>query len=97
MVIKKVIDDRVKQKAGRLIRQSIEFAFSNYPQLNEYIRLHAQEMSEEVMRKHINLYVNNYSLDLGTEGKKAIIQLLKISESVLKKNIALPDQLFLPN
>ena len=33
---------------------------------------HAQEMDEEIMRKHIDLYVNDYSLDLGMEGKKAI-------------------------
>ena len=35
------------------------------PILNDYITQHAQEMSEEVMRKHIDLYVNDYSIDLG--------------------------------
>jgi 1,4-dihydroxy-6-naphthoate synthase len=36
------------------------------------VKNHAQEMSEEVMRKHINLYVNDYSLSLGETGKKAV-------------------------
>jgi 1,4-dihydroxy-6-naphthoate synthase len=36
------------------------------------VREHAQEMSEDVMRKHINLYVNDYSLDLGEEGLRAV-------------------------
>ncbi len=96
IVVKREIDEVITMKVDRLIKRSIEFAFFNYPRINDYIRSHSQEMSEEVMRKHIDLYVNNYSLDLGAEGKKAIIQLLKISESVLKKNIAVPDQLFLP-
>ena len=63
--------------------------------MNDYIRFHSQEMSEEVMRKHIDLYVNEYSIDLGNKGKAAIKELLNISEKVYNKNIQLPDQLFL--
>lgn len=55
-----------------LIRKSVAYAFENYPSLPPYVVQHAQEMDEEIMRKHINLYVNDYSLDLGMEGKKAI-------------------------
>lgn len=77
IVIKRNIDTAIQQKIDQLIKKSIEYAFSNYPSLNEYIRIHSQELSEEVMRKHIDLYVNNYSLSLGTEGKNAIITLLK--------------------
>lgn len=60
------------------IRESIRFAFSNYPQLNDYIRMHAQEMSEDVMRKHIDLYVNDYSLNLGEAGIAAIGELVSV-------------------
>jgi 1,4-dihydroxy-6-naphthoate synthase len=59
-------------KINRVLRRSVEFAFANPKSGLEYIRSHAQEMSEEVMYKHIELYVNKYSLDLGEEGKKAI-------------------------
>jgi 1,4-dihydroxy-6-naphthoate synthase len=37
-----------------------------------YVRQHAQEMSEDVMYRHIDLYVNGYSLDLGDDGKRAV-------------------------
>jgi len=78
IVIKRNFDAAVQEKVDRLIKKSIEYAFSNYPQLNDYIRKHSQEMSEEVMRKHIDLYVNNYSLDLGENGRSAIKKLLEV-------------------
>ena len=78
IVIKRNFDAAVQKKVDRLIKKSIEYAFSNYPQLNDYIRKHSQEMSEEVMRKHIDLYVNNYSLDLGENGRSAIKKLLEV-------------------
>lgn len=61
-----------------LIRKSMEYAFSNYPELPPYVKDHAQEMSEDVMRKHIGLYVNDYSIHLGTEGKNAVKKLIGI-------------------
>ena len=85
IVINRNFDIQLQQQVDRLIQKSIKYAFSNYPQLNDYIRKHSQEMSEDVMRKHINLYVNNYSIDLGEKGKTAVKYLLDI----YKKNNAL--------
>jgi len=65
-----------------LIRKSIEYAFDKYPALNDYIRSHAQEMSEDVMRKHIDLYVNDYSLHLKAEGRNAIRKLFEVYNSI---------------
>src|SRR3569833_168346 len=62
----------IQQKINRVLRRSVEFAFENPKSGLEFIRSHAQEMSEEVMYKHIELYVNQYSVDLGAEGKRAI-------------------------
>jgi 1,4-dihydroxy-6-naphthoate synthase len=62
----------VQHKINRVLCKSVEFAFANPKSGLEFIRQHAQEMSEEVMYKHIELYVNKYSVDLGEEGKKAI-------------------------
>jgi 1,4-dihydroxy-6-naphthoate synthase len=62
----------VQHKINRVLRKSVEFAFANPKSGFEFIRQHAQEMSEEVMYKHIELYVNKYSVDLGEEGRKAI-------------------------
>jgi 1,4-dihydroxy-6-naphthoate synthase len=62
----------VQHKINRVLKKSVEFAFANPKSGLDFIRSHAQEMSEEVMYKHIELYVNKYSLDLGEEGRKAI-------------------------
>jgi 1,4-dihydroxy-6-naphthoate synthase len=64
-------------KVNRLIRKSLEHAFANYPTLPDYVKEHAQEMDEVVMRQHIDLYVNNYSLTLGRDGENAITTLLQ--------------------
>lgn len=78
IVIKRKITTNLQKEINTLIKKSIEYAFQNYPSLNDYIRNNAQEMSEDVMRKHIDLYVNKFSLDLGREGKKSIKKLLKV-------------------
>lgn len=74
----------VQQKINRVIKRSVEFAFANPKSGLEYIRSHAQEMSEEVMYKHIELYVNKFSVDLGVEGKKAVKLLF---DTALQKEI----------
>ena len=62
-----------------LIKESVEYAFKNsYSILPEFVKCHAQEMSEEVMRQHIDLYVNDFSIDMGDTGKNAIKQLEKV-------------------
>ncbi len=66
----------------KLIRKSIEFAFENYPVIPAYTRQHSQEMSENVMRQHIDLYVNDYSLKLGDKGKAAVLKLMEVFEQV---------------
>ncbi|MEO6229006.1 MAG: 1,4-dihydroxy-6-naphthoate synthase [Ferruginibacter sp.] len=95
IVIRKDIDLPVQQKIDALIKKSIDYAFSKYPELNDYIRLHAQEMSEAVMRKHIDLYVNNYSINLGEKGKHAIKELLKVYENTSGSQGRIPADIFL--
>ncbi|NRF41674.1 menaquinone biosynthesis family protein [Pedobacter foliorum] len=79
IVINRNLDREVQEKVNRLIRKSVEFAFANPKSGIDFIKQHAQEMSEEVMYKHIELYVNKYSIDLGTEGRKAIDVLFKLA------------------
>ncbi|MGZ8557242.1 MAG: 1,4-dihydroxy-6-naphthoate synthase [Chitinophagaceae bacterium] len=74
-------------KINELIRQSLEYASASYPLITGYVKQHSREMSEEVMRQHIDLYVNNYSLDLGIDGKDAINKLF----TVYKKINNMPD------
>ncbi len=54
------------------IRESLAFAYANGAAIAPYVREHAFEMDEDVMRAHIDLYVNDYSVDLGEEGVAAI-------------------------
>jgi len=62
-----------------LIKQSVQYAFKNsYEILPDYIKIHSQEMSEDVMRQHINLYVNDFTIDMGDTGRKAIQKLVEV-------------------
>lgn len=78
IVIKKSIEIDLQQKINRLIKESIEYAYKQYPLLNDFIKENSQEMSEAVMLEHINLYVNNYSLSLQREGREAVLKLLEV-------------------
>ncbi len=62
----------LQKKIDRVIRKSIEYAFAHPESCMDFVKVHAQEMSEDVMKKHIALYVNEYSKDLGELGKKAV-------------------------
>ncbi len=77
IAIRRDIDYDIMQTFDNILRSSIEYAFENPESGEAYVRAHAQEMSKEVMYKHINLYVNKYSIDLGNIGKKAIHNLLE--------------------
>ena len=72
----------IMQQVDQLIAKSVEYAFNNYPAISEYVSSHAQEMSEAVMRQHIDLYVNNFSRDMGETGKKAIETLVRIYQQM---------------
>lgn len=72
----------VAVKINALIRKSLEYAFSNYPVIPDYVKEHSQEMDESIMRQHIDLYVNNYSLELGPAGREAVVTLLDVFKKV---------------
>jgi 1,4-dihydroxy-6-naphthoate synthase len=72
IVIKRGLPDAVKQSVNRVLRRSVEYAFAHRDASLPFVREHAQEMSEAVMYKHIDLYVNEYSVDLGDEGRRAV-------------------------
>jgi 1,4-dihydroxy-6-naphthoate synthase len=83
IAVSRSIDNEVSLKIDKLIRKSIEFSFANYPLITDYVKQHSQEMSEDVMRQHIELYVNNFSIDLGNDGKQAIETLYKVAATQL--------------
>jgi 1,4-dihydroxy-6-naphthoate synthase len=94
IVMKKTFDSALQQKVDGLIKRSLEYAFANYPLITDYVKQHSQEMSETVMRQHIDLYVNNYSLQLGPDGKAAVHTFMDIYKQ-LKKVAAHDEEIFL--
>lgn len=94
IVMKKTFNSALQQKVDALIKRSLEYSFKHYPLITDYVKQHSQEMSETVMRQHIDLYVNNYSLQLGAEGRSAVNTFLDIYEQ-LKKVAAHKKDIFL--
>jgi len=72
IVVNRALPEEVRQKVNRVVRRSVEYAFANRAASLPFVRAHAQEMSEDVMYRHIDLYVNEFSVDLGPEGRRAV-------------------------
>lgn len=74
------LGEGLNKKVNKIIKKSIEYAFANRAEPMNYIKEHSLELSEDVIRQHVNLYVNNYSIDVGQEGEKAVTELLLRAE-----------------
>jgi 1,4-dihydroxy-6-naphthoate synthase len=72
IVVRRSLSDDVKRALNRVMRRSVEYAFANPKASLPFVRAHAQEMSEDVMSRHIRLYVNEYSVALGEQGRRAV-------------------------
>jgi 1,4-dihydroxy-6-naphthoate synthase len=93
IAIRRSLDKDLQRKVDALIRKSLIYSFDHYPALSEFVTRHAQEMEEGVMRQHIELYVNDFSLDLGEAGRNAIYTLYE-SYSGVHKPLVPAEQLF---
>ncbi|WP_316802279.1 1,4-dihydroxy-6-naphthoate synthase [Pedobacter nototheniae] len=80
IVINRNLERDVQLKVNRLIRLSVEYAFAHPKSCIDFIKQHAQAMDEAVMYKHIELYVNKYSINLGDEGRKAVDTLFTLAQ-----------------
>jgi 1,4-dihydroxy-6-naphthoate synthase len=76
------------KKVEKAISDSIAFAFAHPDRTMPYVREHAQEMAPAVIQQHIDLYVNEFSLDIGAEGVRAIETLFAMAEA---RGLILPD------
>jgi 1,4-dihydroxy-6-naphthoate synthase len=79
ILIRRDLGSNVAKVIGDAIRNSLNFAHQNPEEIWSYIKTHAQEMDDEVIRQHIELYVNEYAIDLGEEGRLAIKTLLELA------------------
>ena len=92
---KRSLSEETKQAVDRVIRRSVAFAMEHPTASTGFVKRHAQEMEEEVRRKHIALYVNQHSMDLGSEGRAAVEALF---QKAIKAGIAadMPKDIFVP-
>jgi len=81
IVLDRALPRDVQERVNRVLRRSVEYAFAHRDASLPFVRAHAQEMSEEVMYKHIDLYVNHFSIDLGGEGRRAVEMLFAKAEA----------------
>ena len=89
IVVKRELPFSEQKKIERVLRKSVEYAFKNPNSSADFVKYHAQEMEKEVVNAHIALYVNDYSISLGEQGRKAVNVLFKKSGNSLE-NIFLP-------
>ncbi len=95
IIAKRSLDGALIKQVDRLIAKSVEYAYAHHhTQLADYVKQHSQEMSEEVMRQHINLYVNNYSIGLGESGRHAVLKLLEVYSALNNTQPFLADNIF---
>ncbi len=84
IIIKSNLDRETQIKVNRVLEKSVRYAFSNPTSGLDFIRQHAFEMSDEVMYKHIQLYVNEFSINFGEAGRKSIAKLFEVAASLKK-------------
>lgn len=77
IVIRRSLDPAIQAAVNGLLSESIRYAFDFPEQIMPFVRSNAQEMDDFVMKQHIDLYVNKFSLDLGFVGRRAIELLFK--------------------
>ncbi len=76
IIINRRIDQETQRTAEQVLRQSVQFAFENPSEPYKFIKQYAQEMDEQVMYNHIKLYVNDFTISLGQQGRQSILTLL---------------------
>ncbi len=81
IVIRRSFDKELCATVDSIIKESLTYSWQHYPKLSSFVTENAQEMEEDVMRKHINLYVNEYTTDLGENGRSAIATLFEKAEA----------------
>lgn len=78
IVVKKELPSEIQQRVNRVLRRSVEYAFAHPGDVMPFVREHAQAMDDAVMRAHIELYVTDYTKDLGKKGREAVRQMFQI-------------------
>lgn len=94
IVINRNVSEDTALKVNRAIRRSLEYAYANPGASSDFIAKHAKEVSPDVMKEHIRLYVNRFTLSLGEEGRGAVDRLFSVAAG---RNVIspVPERIFL--
>lgn len=80
IIAKRDLGPDIVHASEAAVRRSVEYAFAHRAEPLSYIKRHSQEMEDEVVEQHINLYVNDYSLDIGDDGERAVTEMFRRAE-----------------
>lgn len=94
IVIRRSLPVTVCAAVDQIIKKSLAYSWQRYPELSPFITSNAQEMEEDVMRKHIQLYVNDFTTDLGVKGRNAIGTLFEKAKQAGLLKTEMPESIF---
>lgn len=77
IAVSRNFSEQEQKKIDHLILKSLKFSLKNKESASKYVKAHAKEMDTKVIQSHINLYVNDFSIDLGVRGRNAIIKVFE--------------------
>jgi 1,4-dihydroxy-6-naphthoate synthase len=94
IVINRSVPEEIALKVNKILRRSLEYAYQDSVASYNFVASNAQEMDSTVMSNHIKLFVNEFTSELGSEGRRAIEKLFKIA---LEKKVIpeVPQRIFL--
>jgi 1,4-dihydroxy-6-naphthoate synthase len=94
IVINRSVEEEIALKVNRIIKRSLEYAYRDSMASFDFVAGNAREMDSDVMNNHIKLYVNEFTADLGQEGRQAVESLFRIAydKGVIPE---LPERIFL--
>jgi 1,4-dihydroxy-6-naphthoate synthase len=81
IVIKRSLGKKTIMDLSEILRESISYGIDHFKEATDYAMTFARHMSREQVGDFINMYVNQWTLDYGEEGKKAIVELFSRAES----------------
>lgn len=88
IIAKRTLGNNLINKIDRLLKESVLYAMGHRDEPMRYIKEHSQELEDSVIAEHINLYVNDYSIDIGDEGISAVKKLFEMAgqRGIIKKS-----------
>ena len=87
IVVRRDLDENIKKDIQELIAESIRFAFENPQSSLSFVKQNAQELDDEIIEKHIKMFVNDFSINVGEVGKESVKGFFEASGVTLKNKI----------